>query len=72
VLVVEPLAGFVAPWWKRWREAFERAGGRGDQWRVRAELPAIVAKLDRAAGMNHLEITGRSLWIASALKRSRG
>jgi len=70
VLVVEPLAGFVAPWWKRWREAFERAGGRGDQWRVRAELPAIVAKLDRAAGMNHLEITGRSLWIASTLRRS--
>jgi SAM-dependent methyltransferase len=64
VLVVEPVAGFVARWWNGWRDAFERAGGRADQWRIRAELPAIVAKLDRAAGMNHREITGRSLWIA--------
>jgi len=64
VLVVEPVAGFVARWWNRWRDRFERAGGRADEWRVRAELPPIVAKLDRAAGMNHREITGRSLWIA--------
>jgi methyltransferase family protein len=65
VLVVEPVAGFVARWWKGWRDAFERAGGRADEWRVRAELPPIVAKLDRAAGMNHREMTGRSLWIGS-------
>ena len=65
VLVVEPLAGFVAPWWNRWRDAFTDAGGRADEWRVRAELPPIVAKLDRAAGLNHREITGRSLWLAS-------
>jgi len=63
ILVVEPVAGFVARWWNRWRDAFERAGGRGDEWRVRADLPAIVAKLDHAAGLNHREITGRSLWI---------
>jgi hypothetical protein len=63
VLVVEPLAGSVAPWWNRWRDVFERAGGRGDEWRVRARLPAIVAKLDRAAGLDHRELTGRSLWL---------
>jgi hypothetical protein len=66
VLVVEPLAGFVAPWWQRWADAFESAGGRADEWRVRAELPEIVAKLDRAAGLNHREITGRSLWSGSS------
>ena len=63
VLIVEPMAGFVARWWNRWRDAFESAGGRSDGWRVRAELPPIVAKLDRAAGLNHREITGRSLWL---------
>ena len=63
VLIVEPLAGFVARWWNRWRATFEAAGGRADEWRLRAELPAIVAKLDRAAGLNHREITGRSLWL---------
>jgi len=63
VLIVEPLAGFVARWWHRWREAFEAAGGRADEWRLRTELPPVVAKLDRAAGLNHREITGRSLWL---------
>ena len=66
VLIVEPLAGFVARWWNRWRDTFEAAGGRADEWRLRAELPPIVAKLDRAAGLNHREITGRSLWLGGA------
>ena len=63
VLIVEPLAGFVARWWNRWRATFEAAGGRADEWRLRTELPPIVAKLDRAAGLDHREITGRSLWL---------
>jgi hypothetical protein len=66
VLVVEPLAGFVARWWNRWRDTVEAAGGRADEWRLRTELPAIVAKLDRAAGLNHREITGRSLWLSGS------
>jgi len=63
VLVVEPLAGFVAPWWDGWRRVFEDAGGRSDEWRLKADLPPLVAKLDRAAGMNHREVTGRSLFL---------
>ena len=66
VLVVEPLAGFVARWWNRWRDTFEAAGGRADEWRLRTGLPPIVAKLDRAAGLNHREITGRSLWLSGS------
>lgn len=62
ILIVEPLAGFVARWWNRWRDRFEAAGGRADEWRIRTELPPIVAKLDRAASLDHREITGRSLW----------
>jgi len=63
VLIVEPIAGGVARWWDRWRREFERVGGRADEWRVRAALPAIVVKLDRAAGLDHRELTARSLWI---------
>jgi hypothetical protein len=63
VLVVEPLAKSVAPWWAGWRDAFAGARGRADEWRFRTELPAIVAKLDRAAGLDHRELTARSLWI---------
>ena len=68
LLVVEPLAGFVARWWGRWRDRVEAAGGRSDEWRVRRELPAIVEKLDRAAGLDHREITGRSLFVSSAIR----
>jgi Methyltransferase domain len=60
-IVVEPLAGFVAPWWNAWQRAFVAAGGRADEWRIRVPLPPIVEKLDRAAGLNHRELTGRSL-----------
>lgn len=65
VLIVEPLARFVAPWWKAWRAAFVEAGGRADEWRFRVALPDIVARLDHAAGLNHRELTARSLWIGS-------
>jgi hypothetical protein len=61
VLVVEPLAGFVAPWWDRWRRIFQEAGGRAADWRFPVELPPIVAKLDRAAGLDHRTLTGRSM-----------
>jgi hypothetical protein len=63
VLVVEPLARSAAPWWAGWQHAFAGAGGRADEWRFRIELPEIVAKLDRAAGLDHRELTARSLWI---------
>lgn len=64
LLVVEPIAGFVARWWERWRAPVEQAGGRADEWRFRIELPAIVAKLDRAAKLDHRELTARSLWLS--------
>jgi Methyltransferase domain len=64
ILVVEPIARSVAPWWPEWQAAFAAAGGRADEWRFRPILPEIVAKLDRAAGLDHRELSARSLWIA--------
>jgi hypothetical protein len=63
VLVVEPLARRALAWWPRWVDAFAERGGREDEWRFREELPPLVAKLDRAAGLDHRELTGRSLWV---------
>lgn len=63
LLVVEPLARSVAPWWPRWSDAVVAAGGRADEWRFRVELPPMVARLDRATSLNHRELTGRSLWL---------
>jgi hypothetical protein len=64
LLVVEPIAGLVKRWWDRWRAPIEQLGGRSDEWRFRIELPPIVAKLDRAAKLDHRELTARSFWIS--------
>lgn len=61
VLVVEPLAGFVAPWWSAWQRAFEAQGGRADEWRFEASLPPLVDKLARAAGLRPRELKARTL-----------
>ena len=63
VLIVEPLARSAVPWWREWAKAFAAAGGRADEWRFRVDLPDIVARLDRAAGLNHRELTSRTLWV---------
>jgi hypothetical protein len=62
VLVVEPLARAVVPWWNEWEAAFRAAGGRADEWRFRAELPPTLKLLDRAAGLDHAQLTARSLF----------
>jgi SAM-dependent methyltransferase len=63
IMVVEPIAGRMAPWWEDWSQAFVRAGGRADDWRFTVELPDLVRRLDEAAGLDHRELTGRSLWL---------
>ena len=63
VLVVEPIAKSNAPWWAGWQGAFVQAGGREDQWRFPADLPAVVGRLDHAAGLDHRELTARSLYL---------
>ncbi len=63
VLVVEPIARRMAPWWDAWRTAFEERGGRADLWRFPARLPPTLALLDKAAGLDHRELKARSLWL---------
>jgi len=63
VLVVEPIARRLAPWWERWAAACAEAGGRADAWRFRVELPRSLALLDKAAGLDHRELTARSLYL---------
>ena len=69
LLIVEPLARGAAPWWPAAELAVKSAGGRADEWRFPSDLPAIVAKLDRAAGLDHRELTGRSLFVEGRDRR---
>ena len=71
VLIIEPIGSVVGPWWQTWRTAFQQAGGRADEWRFALTLPSLVARLDRAAGLDHRELTARSLYLPRPLDRSR-
>lgn len=63
VLIVEPIARGVAPWWRDWVAAFEGVRGRADEWRFALPLPERVRTLARAAGLDAREQTARSIWV---------
>jgi SAM-dependent methyltransferase len=66
VLVIEPIARRSSPWWGAWRDAFQRSGGRADEWRFALELPPTQRAFARAAGLDPRELTARSLWLGPA------
>lgn len=64
VLIVEPISRRITPWWDRWAERVIEAGGRNDEWRFAGDLPERLREFDRAAGLDHRELTARSLWLS--------
>ena len=66
VLVIEPISLHVSPWWRGAAAEVEAAGGRADEWRFSVDLPASVGLLDKAAGLDHRELTARSLYCPGA------
>jgi hypothetical protein len=64
LLVVEPIATRVAPWWGEWSAPFVARGARVDEWRFAPDLPGIVRRLGRAAGLEPGSVTARSLFLA--------
>ena len=65
VLVIEPIARRLTPWWSEWESAFVGAGGRADEWRFPVVLPDRQRQLAKAAGLRPTELTGRSLLLAA-------
>jgi protein-L-isoaspartate O-methyltransferase len=63
VLILEPIARAITPWWSEVQRQIEAAGGRADEWDVALDLPPLVATLDHAAGLNHRRVKARSLFI---------
>jgi len=66
ILVVEPIATRVSPWWHEWVHDFEAIGGRADEWRFKVELPDLIERFDRASGMRHDQLKARSLFAGNA------
>jgi hypothetical protein len=63
VVIVEPIARGVTPWWPEWERRVSAAGGRADEWRWRVEAPALMRQLGKAAGLELREITARTLML---------
>lgn len=63
VLVIEPLARGVSPWWPRWADVVASHDGRADEWKFDVTLPPRLAELDRAAGFDRPALGARSLWL---------
>jgi hypothetical protein len=66
LLVIEPIARRLGAWWPEWADAFQRAGGRADDWRFARPLPPRQRDLAKAAGLDPRELTARSLWLGTA------
>ena len=63
VLIVEPIARSLTPWWDALAARVIAAGGRADEWRFAVELPDRLRMFDKAAGLNHRELTARTLYL---------
>ena len=63
VLVLEPIARGVTPWWNDTAARVRAIGGRADEWRFDVELPPLLKLFDKAAGLHHDELTVRTLFI---------
>jgi SAM-dependent methyltransferase len=61
VVIVEPIARTLTPWWREWETALAPAGAQSREWRVPVELPPLLRDLDRAARLDHRELTARTL-----------
>jgi SAM-dependent methyltransferase len=63
VLVLEPIARSAVPWWEPTAARVQAAGGRADIWRFPVDLPPLIQMFDKAAGLDHRELTVRTLYI---------
>jgi hypothetical protein len=63
VLVIEPIARSITPWWDDTARRVRAAGGRADEWTLPLDLPPLVALLDKAAGLRHEQLKVRSLFL---------
>jgi SAM-dependent methyltransferase len=63
VLVLEPIATTISPWWRETATRIIAAGGRADEWHFETDLPPRTALLGKGAGLNSRELKVRSLYV---------
>lgn len=63
LLVVEPIARGITPWWNAAARDVIARGGRSDDWKLPLDMPERWRLLDRAAGFRRDHLSARSLWL---------
>ena len=63
ILILEPLARGVAPWWRATAARITALGGRADEWRLPIDPPPAVRLLGTAAGLNFHELRLQTLFL---------
>ena len=63
LLVVEPIARGITPWWDAVAGEVSARGGRSDDWKLPLDMPERWRLLDRAAGFRRDHLSARSLWL---------
>ena len=72
VLIVEPIARAVTPWWDEVAADVQALGGREDEWRFPADLPPLLRLFDKSAGLDHQQLTARSLYLSGRPAQPEG
>jgi hypothetical protein len=66
ILIIEPISRSVSPWWDAAAARLASVGGRADEWRFPVDLPPLLRLFDKAAGLDHRELTARSIYVPEA------
>jgi SAM-dependent methyltransferase len=61
LLLLEPLAGPASPWWRAWAEGLSRLGVEEPRHKFQLVRPEWIARLDKAAGLDHRTLGARVL-----------
>jgi hypothetical protein len=66
LLVLEPLAGRLVPWWPGVLRRFAPAGARAAEVKRRILRPERIAALDAASGLDHRVVGARLMFVPGA------
>ena len=63
VLILEPLARGVVPWWSETAKRMTALGGRADEWKLTVDVPPVVRLLGTAAGLSFRELRFQTIYL---------
>jgi hypothetical protein len=63
IVVIEPIARGISPWWEDWVAAFGRLDGpsRADDWKFDVPLPPALDRMNDAAGFSTRALSARTI-----------